>query len=189
MIIAEGTLLYHGSYAAVERPDLARCEPGKDFGQGFYVTTDPEQARRFIRTSVRKAVRRGIITGTTLKGFVSVYSYHEMPEIETKEFQKADRDWLHCVVAHRRVASFPQIVKQYDKFDIIRGKVANDRTNPTITIYMGGGYGEVMTAAADETAIRILEPFNLTDQVCFRTERSLQCLRFLKVEEVEYGSL
>jgi len=30
--------VYHGSYTAIDEIDLNRCEVGKDFGQGFYVT-------------------------------------------------------------------------------------------------------------------------------------------------------
>ena len=44
-----GTLLYHGSYTAVERPSLEKCARFKDFGRGFYLTTSVEQARSFAR--------------------------------------------------------------------------------------------------------------------------------------------
>lgn len=40
MILEDGIILYHGSYCVVENPDLNKCKPGKDFGLGFYVTTD-----------------------------------------------------------------------------------------------------------------------------------------------------
>jgi len=30
--------VYHGSYIKIEKIDLAKCLPQKDFGQGFYVT-------------------------------------------------------------------------------------------------------------------------------------------------------
>ncbi|MDR1652327.1 MAG: DUF3990 domain-containing protein [Prevotellaceae bacterium] len=30
--------VYHGSYTEITEIDLTRCEPRKDFGQGFYVT-------------------------------------------------------------------------------------------------------------------------------------------------------
>jgi hypothetical protein len=31
--------VYHGSYIEIEKIELAKCLPQKDFGQGFYVTT------------------------------------------------------------------------------------------------------------------------------------------------------
>ena len=37
-------ILYHGSNISIDSIDLARCNKYKDFGQAFYLTTDPEQA-------------------------------------------------------------------------------------------------------------------------------------------------
>ena len=42
MILHSGIILYHGSYVAVEKPELERCYPYKDFGRGFYLTTSQE---------------------------------------------------------------------------------------------------------------------------------------------------
>ena len=36
--------VYHGSYTQIEEIDLAKCEIGKDFGQGFYVTSVPKKS-------------------------------------------------------------------------------------------------------------------------------------------------
>lgn len=36
--------LYHGSNIRVEEIDLGRCNPYKDFGQAFYLTSDKAQA-------------------------------------------------------------------------------------------------------------------------------------------------
>lgn len=38
------TRLYHGSNMAIERIDLSRSKRGKDFGQGFYLNANPDQA-------------------------------------------------------------------------------------------------------------------------------------------------
>ncbi len=40
MILEDGIKLYHGSYTVVDKPELSKCMPGKDFGLGFYLTTD-----------------------------------------------------------------------------------------------------------------------------------------------------
>jgi hypothetical protein len=52
--------LYHGSYTAIDEVDLSKCETGKDFGQGFYVTKFKEQAEIW-------AVRKGKKTGARLR--------------------------------------------------------------------------------------------------------------------------
>ena len=40
--------LYHGSNTSIERIDLNRSKPYKDFGKGFYLTTIREQALRCL---------------------------------------------------------------------------------------------------------------------------------------------
>jgi len=30
--------VFHGGYTKIDKIDLSKCEIGKDFGQGFYVT-------------------------------------------------------------------------------------------------------------------------------------------------------
>ena len=41
-----------------------------------------------------------------------------------------------------------------------------------LTAYINGFYGEIGSLQADETAITFLLPENLSDQICFRTEKS-----------------
>lgn len=46
------TRLYHGSNMAIDKIDLARSKRGKDFGQGFYLNADPDQAMAMaVRTT------------------------------------------------------------------------------------------------------------------------------------------
>lgn len=44
MILREGIEMYHASYKVLDKIDLSCCSEGKDFGKGFYLTTDFEQA-------------------------------------------------------------------------------------------------------------------------------------------------
>lgn len=37
-------ILYHGSNTDIQEIDLSQSRPYKDFGQGFYLTQDKEQA-------------------------------------------------------------------------------------------------------------------------------------------------
>ena len=44
--------LYHGSNVVIEKIDLSRSKRGKDFGQGFYLNDNPNQAKAMaIRTT------------------------------------------------------------------------------------------------------------------------------------------
>ncbi len=42
-------LLYHTGFQEIPRPELKRGRKNADFGQGFYLTENPEFARRWAR--------------------------------------------------------------------------------------------------------------------------------------------
>ncbi len=95
MKLKDGMLLYHGSYTSVENIDLNQCMNGKDFGKGFYLTSGPNQARNFIRSSLIKAQNTGNAPITQNYGYVSSFRYHKPEqEIAVHEFENADREWL-----------------------------------------------------------------------------------------------
>ena len=58
--LKDGDILYHGSFCEVQTPDLRKCARYKDFGQGFYLTTDKGQAESFAKISTQKAVENGV---------------------------------------------------------------------------------------------------------------------------------
>ena len=68
-----GLILYHGSYCAVEEPDLDRCAKFKDFGRGFYLTSSKAQAENFAKISTAKAKNRGLISENERFGFISSF--------------------------------------------------------------------------------------------------------------------
>lgn len=176
------TTLYHGSYCEVVTPDLQRCAPHKDFGRGFYLTTSPSQAEAFAHISLRKAIATKGIDRDTHHATVSVFHFNNTAfgGLQVMMFPTTDADWLHCIVAHRRPIAMPEVMDRYAGYDIISGKVANDDTNATLTVYMAGLYGEVGSAGADALCISLLKPERLTDQICLRTPRALERLSFIK---------
>lgn len=186
MIIQEGIKLYHGSYTIVKRPDLSKCMNGKDFGKGFYLTTDVYQARRFVKTAIGKAVKNGVEGIDSAKGYVSVFELRKLDGLIVHEFVNADSDWLHCVASHRRQGILADEIFKWQKYDLIAGKIANDNTNQVITAYINGTYGAVGSDSADRFAIGLLMPERLTDQVCIRTKTAIDRIKFIDVEEYEF---
>ena len=185
MIINQDNIVYHGSYIEVQNPDISKCRYGKDFGRGFYVTTDRKQAERFVKTAVRKAISDGRIDRNVVAGVLNTYKIGaEIQDIKYYEFPNADSKWLHCVVAHRKKNSLSGEYEKWKDFDAIAGKIANDNTNLVITAYMDGAYGEIGSDRADNIAISFLEPDNLKDQICFRTDAGLKILQFIGSEQV-----
>ena len=154
----------------------------KDFGQGFYLTSSRKQAQNFIQTSIKKAVLNGKIDEQQNYGYVSSYKFTPNKKLNIRIYPAADTDWLHCVVAHRRKNTFPIIVEEMKKYDIIGGKIANDNTNATIAAYIALAYGDIGTQTADDMCIGLLLPERLSDQFCFKTDDALNSLSFAESE-------
>ena len=72
-LLEAGMLLYHGSYCAVEKPDLSKCARFKDFGRGFYLTSSKEQAQSFAKISASKAKGRALIPAMEPFAYVSSF--------------------------------------------------------------------------------------------------------------------
>lgn len=180
----EKVILYHGSYGVVEQPNLAFCSKGKDFGCGFYLTTSLDQAKNFVKTSIKKAMNRGLVDTNCNHGFVNVYECELDDSLRTFVFENADLTWLHCVAAHRSEGVFPGEVEKWQGYDLICCKIANDKTNTVISAYIDGLYGPVESDWAGEIAIGFLEPENLVDQWCFRSAEALRSLKFVRADRL-----
>ena len=190
MKLKNGMLLYHGSYTPVENIDLNKCDAGKDFGKGFYVTADKNQARNFIRTSLLKAKARKQIPDGQNFGYVTCYEYHNaIADIPVFEFADADKDWLWFIALNRRSHLAKDLASKIDSSlfgsEIIVGKIANDTTNPVITTYLMGLYGSIADERSAQTAISLLLPDRLKEQYCFLSQRAVSCLKVVEVCKYE----
>ena len=156
--------LYHGSNMAVYEPQILISDRKLDFGTGFYLTSSLEQAERWANLT---AERRG--TGVPT---ISVYEFDEakLTELKILKFEKANKKWLDFVVANRDNTIDDQ------KWDMVIGPVANDRTMPVIRLFIA----KVYTATE---ALRRLLPQKLHDQYTFKTQTALQFLKFQEVIE------
>lgn len=182
--LTDGLILYHGSYCEVSRPQLDRCAKRKDFGKGFYLTTSREQAVSFLKTSIVKAEVEGVIEEEQEYGVISVFEVQIKQKLCSYIFQSADENWLHCIAAHRKKGAFSEVEKQMAQYDVIAGKIADDATNRTLAAYISGTFGDMGSKTADDFCISRLLPDRLQDQYCFKTEKALECLRFLRGERV-----
>ena len=170
--------VYHGSYMEIQVPDLNKCKDGKDFGKGFYTTTDKQQAIKFSKLI---ANRYNIPFGV-----LNEYLLSDINNLKYYAFESTDLNWLNCIVGNRR-KPYRHLAEKWADYDILAGKVANDDTSTVINAYLLGIYGEVGSENAGNTAISNLEPENLKNQLCFRTEESLKKLCFIKSEKISLG--
>ena len=150
-------LLYHGSNVTVEKPNIIQSERTLDFGTGFYLTTDFEQAKRWaILTTSRK--KEGIPT-------VNVFEIEDKVNLKVLKFNGPDKEWLEFVTNNRKTKNYK------NDYDLIIGPVANDNTMPVINLYVNGVYNE-------KEALKRLLPQKLKDQVVFKNTKALKYLNF-----------
>ena len=188
MKLRDGMLLYHDSYTPVEQIDLARCERYKDFGQGFYLSASPTQARNFIRSSLLKAQNLGNAGFDQDYGFVSSYRFRQPDhDLAVYEFNGTDRQWLWFIAQNRRgrlaKSLIPLIDKDVFSAEILIGKIANDTTNLVLTTYLNGLYGDVTSDRAVQFTVEQLMPERLDDQYCFVSEEAVACLEFIEARK------
>lgn len=158
-------ILYHGSNTKVKEPRLIPSKRLLDFGAGFYLTSDFEQARKW---AVRTAKNRG-----ENKPLVSAFEFDVklMRDLNILSFEKPDTDWLRYISANRTGKMTEE------KYDIVIGPVANDQAIRTVNNFLKGYFSE-------DIAIQLLLPQKLKDQYTFKTDKALKILKFTEVTEV-----
>ncbi len=142
--------LYHGSHVAVTQPLAKVGRRNLDFGRGFYITKLKSQAEAW---AVVVAGRKG-------RSVVPVVSIYEMDLEQAisdgarhKIFPKYNLEWLDYVVSCRRGD------KEWEKYDIVEGGVANDNVIDTVEDYEKG----IITA---EQALGQLQYKKINHQIC-----------------------
>ena len=156
--------VYHGSYTAIDEIDLNRCEVGKDFGQGFYVTKLHEQAEFWAKRKGKAKRSEGIVTEFDFNENIP-----EIMELKVLKFDNYNEEWLEFVVLNRLNDSKHN---QAHDYDIIEGPVADDKITEQIKDYIAGFISK-------EDFLRDLIHLP-SHQICFCTIQSLQALTLSK---------
>lgn len=156
-------ILYHGSNLEVKEPKIIKSKRLLDFGTGFYLTTDYEQAKKWaFRTTSRREEGAPAIT-------VFSFDENELEKLDVLTFEGANKEWLRYISANRTDKTAE------DSYDIVIGPVANDQAIRTVNNYLKGYFDE-------EIAIQLLLPQNLKDQVVFKTKKALDMLKYNEVK-------
>ncbi|GHT02092.1 hypothetical protein FACS189421_14630 [Bacteroidia bacterium] len=156
--------VYHGSYTKIDKIDLSKCAPNKDFGQGFYVTKFRKHAENWAEI-IGKA--------NETEGFVTEFDYTEGAFAEhickIKRFDKYDEEWLDFVVMNRDKKN----VEPIHDYDVVEGPVANDKVQITLRLYLKG-------KIARDKFLNMLTYHEETHQICFCTTNALQLLDYIE---------
>lgn len=153
--------LFHGSNIAVENPKIIPSNRALDFGSGFYLTSDYEQAAKWAKLT---CLRRGNGVPT-----VSVFEIDDSySKLNVLKFDSANADWLKFITANRTGTDASV------GYDIIVGPVANDNTMPVINMYLTGAYDE-------NEALKRLLTQKLKDQYTIKSEKAISILALCEV--------
>lgn len=114
-------IVYHGSIEIIKNPDVMHSKKYLDFGQGFYLTTFENQAKKW-------AARKGMRQKKT--PIVNVYEMsEEWQNLKVLSFEKENEEWLDFVCAGRKGEPLNK------EYDIIIGNVADDDVFKTVDMY------------------------------------------------------
>jgi hypothetical protein len=153
-------IVYHGTIYAIQAIDPKRFKKNKDFGLGFYITSDVEQAKRFAQRLMR------------LESAPSCMVYEievkDHPLLVTKNFHGLEEEWLDYVVTNRTGK------QDYLTEDILIGPVADDSVGAIVSNYTANTYGEVGTKRAKQIALELLKLEVYTDQIVLKTNLAWQ---------------
>lgn len=161
-------ILYHGSNQDIETIDLTKGLRYKDFGMGFYLTSDKD-------TAIRMAKKKARVFG----GMATLITYEMedgalQSDMKIKVFpEKACEEWLLFVDAKRDRKN----IKPIHDYDIVIGPIANDGVVLQLTNYREGIY-------TPEQVAKLLQDKYLDQQYYFGTERPLNYLHKKSVETV-----
>lgn len=158
-------IVYHGSIQVVQKPDINHSYRLLDFGMGFYVTTVREQA---IRWAERKS--------KIYDGASPVLNIYEMSDVTSdlsvKTFPENLTEWINFVCKCRDGAL------DYKDYDVIVGKVANDKVFRVVDMYHSGIWDL-------GRALREIKVYPHYDQIAFITQKAIDSLlTFVSSEEV-----
>lgn len=152
-------ILYHGSNVVIEEINLDKSKPNKDFGKGFYLSDNEEQA---LRMATFKALTLG---GNPI---ISKFEFDESvltsKALNVKIFQEYSEEWADFVFANREG-------RFVARFDIVYGPIANDKVGMQIRKLKDGSIDKV------EFLNRLKYMKGITFQYFFGSEEAISLLR------------
>ena len=155
-------ILYHGSNTKIEKIDLSKCRPYKDFGKGFYLTEIREQAETMASRTAH------IYEG---EPSVTKFEFDEsaLSKLSVKQFDGPNEEWALFVLANRS--------KEHEQpthsYDIVIGPVADDDIAQLFRNFNDGYINLTMLVEG-------LKYKKVSSQYFFHTE---DAIKYLKVYE------
>lgn len=121
--------LYHGSNVAIEKIDLSKSRPYKDFGRAFYLSADEQQAwdRAYAAITLWGGVPQ-----------VTVFEFDEQELVSgilnVLRFDAYTEAWADFIFANRNRRK----PAYHHDYDIVYGPIANDKVGEQVALFKGG---------------------------------------------------
>lgn len=175
--------LFHGTISKINKIDVTRGRDNKDFGKGFYMALDQNQAVGMMHKKYREAISR--MANKSEPGRYSERLYKIIIDTEYAvslnilNFEKADIDWLNFILQCRETGGMPH------NYDLVIGPTADDNTLLCLRTYWQGLYGVTGSDKAKTTLLENLEPENLGIQY-FIGKQSVADRLIVGIEEINW---
>lgn len=152
-------ILYHGTNTDFRQIRLNMSRVGKDFGFGFYLTTDKQVA-------TRQAERKLLQYGTGSKIVQSYYlDEQKLEELKVLRFDSYTEEWANFILLNRQNKER----RSLHEYDVVIGPIANDTVGFQIRRYTEG----IITKAQ---FLQEIMYHQVTMQYFFGTERAINVL-------------
>ncbi|MBQ3278477.1 MAG: DUF3990 domain-containing protein [Clostridia bacterium] len=152
-------IVYHGSSEIVKQPDVLHSYRALDFGKGYYVTSVREQAERWARRKVSLTGGNAIVNQYRMSDQIS--------GLKVKTFPDDLTEWIDFVCDCRDDKTI------YQQYDLIIGKVANDRVFRVVDMYHSGIWDR-------DRALQDIRAYPNYDQIAFITQNAIDRLLFFE---------
>ena len=154
--------LYHGSDTEIVKVDLSRSLYNKDFGKGFYLSDDREQAWNFARYKAAKP------QSVSKKAIVTEFLFDDRlftdGSLRVLRFEGYSLEWVSFIKANRR--------DRNKDYDIVIGPIANDDVRTQFVRHMLGEISEL-------ELMESLKWKRCTFQYCFISDEAVSSLKVI----------
>ena len=157
-------ILFHGSNTVIDKIDLNKSKPNKDFGKAFYLSEQKQQAEEMAAFTVERFGGSPIVTA-----FEFDETWLDNAQVRYKSFNEYSREWADFILANRDADAEANI----HDYDIVYGPIANDSVGRQI-FNLKEGYIDI-----EEFMKRLHYMKGITFQYAFCTQKAIEKLKRL----------
>lgn len=151
----------------IDHIDLLKGRKGKDFGRGFYLSQDPEQAQAMAETVTEREEEGNPI--------VTVFEFDENTlqdsDLKVKIFPVYSEEWVDFVIDNRQNKTEIPI----HDYDIVIGPIADDKVITQLNRYFNG-YQDKKSLVENLKYRHKTGEIKMTIQYFFGTEKAVSKL-------------